>query len=667
METEELFRKLKPVLGKRIDALWVEYQLEPDSRRDIEGLLHILASKHLGRSYNGGSITLVPPTGQQATGEYVLGTVHYGETPLYEFGLREYEWIQHVGIFGRTGSGKTNVGFLIVKKLIEKSKPFLVFDWKRNYRDLLTLPEVRDITVYTVGRDVSPFRFNPLIPPTGTPPTTWLKKLIEIMCHVYWLGEGVAYLLQKAIDSVYRQADAEQHCPTMQDVKVWLESYKTRGRASQWMESALRLVGTLCYGEIGKVLNIPQQNGLEAMLRQNVILELDALTNNDKTFLIESLLLWIHHYRLQEPEREKFKHAIIIEEAHHVLLKHEQSKESVVDVILREIRELGESMVMIDQHPSLISIPSLGNTYTTIVMNLKHARDIATLGEAMLLGQDEREYLGRLEQGFGIVKLQGRCPKSFLVGFPLVNIKKGSVDDQMLRSRFPTNSTSSQEIALNVLKQEVIPPVPNGDKVVDLMSDERCMLVDVMQHAIDGVAERYRRLGLNPRRGSQAISSLVSKFLLSSDFVSTPEGRVRFLQVTEQGASMMNKLGYEYKLGRRGGPEHEYWKYRVGEIFETTGFQVELEHRTENGGSIDLVACRGGENLAIEIETGNSEVCDNITRDLRGGYSQVICVSLSSDVTRELTTSFSEDLSKGRLIITATRNLLESVVKMGNQ
>jgi hypothetical protein len=61
------------------------------------------------------------------------------------------------------------------------------------------------ILVFTVGRSVSPFYFNPLIPPTGTPPTTWLKKLIEIMCHSYFLGEGVAYLLQKAFDTVYRE------------------------------------------------------------------------------------------------------------------------------------------------------------------------------------------------------------------------------------------------------------------------------------------------------------------------------------------------------------------------------------------------------------------------------------------------------------------------------
>ncbi len=41
-------------------------------------------------------------------------------------------------------------------------------------------------------RDLAPFFFNPLIPPKGTASREWLKKLIEVMQHAYFLGEGVA-------------------------------------------------------------------------------------------------------------------------------------------------------------------------------------------------------------------------------------------------------------------------------------------------------------------------------------------------------------------------------------------------------------------------------------------------------------------------------------------
>jgi len=83
--------------------------------------------------------------------------------------------------------------------------------------------------------------FQPLAPPTGTPREVWVKKLIEILTHVYFRGEGVAYLLQRAIDAATklerRPADAERR-------SCWLREYKAHGREGQWMDSTMRVIGT---------------------------------------------------------------------------------------------------------------------------------------------------------------------------------------------------------------------------------------------------------------------------------------------------------------------------------------------------------------------------------------------------------------------------------------
>jgi hypothetical protein len=92
------------------------------------------------------------------------------------------------------------------------------------------------------------------------------------------------------------------------------------------------------------------------------ILELDALTQQDKIFFVEALLLWIHHRRMIEKQRETFKHAILIEEAHHIFSDERRSLvggQSVMDIIFREIREFGESLILLDQHPSKISLYAL--------------------------------------------------------------------------------------------------------------------------------------------------------------------------------------------------------------------------------------------------------------------------------------------------------------------
>jgi DNA-binding MarR family transcriptional regulator len=649
MEINELFQKLKPVLGDKVKALWLEYVLNPDSRQEIEGLLRVLADKHLDQDFESKQILLQPPGKEQASGEYLLGEVYYGTSPLFQFGLREDEWIQHVAIFGRTGSGKTNVGFLLVQNLLDKGKPFLIFDWKRNYRDLL--PIFKNIAIFTVGREISPFTFNPLIPPPGTPPTIWLKKLIEILCHVYWLGEGVAYLLQKAIDDVYRECGVYEQAkrfPTLMDVRGWLEDYKAKRREAEWMDSTLRAVATLCYGDIGKVVNSPSI-AIEELLKHNVILELDALTNSDKTFLIESLLLWIHHYRLQEKERETFKHAIIIEEAHHVLLKKKETKETIMDIILREIRELGEAIVLIDQHPSLISIPSIGNTYCTIAMNLKHARDVNTIGEAMLLNNEEREYLGRLPVGVGIVKLQGRYFKPFLVKFPLLEVEKGSIPDEEIKSLTKGYSEKFKVISTDSGEPEEIPVVQAAEKRKienSLSEEERKLLEDIGKFAVSGIADRFRRLNITPHKGYKILEALVSAGFIISSFIATTKGRLRFLQLSDKGKRLIDSKEFSV-LSTKGGPEHEYWKHKVADKLKEQGYSVELE-REVHGHYVDILATKGEEAIAVEVETGKSDAEDNVRKDLEAGL-KVICLALSKTLVKRLEEIFAREIENRSL------------------
>ena len=203
----DLCVKLRPILGPQMDQIYGAYCAEDaEGKKQIEKYLELLAFKHLPSSLEHAQPALLPPSREAAAGEYPIGTVNYAGKELYPFGLREDEWIQHLAILGRSGAGKTNQGFLILNELKRKGKPFILFDWKRNYRDLLSLPGFADVEVYTIGRNIAPFTFNPLIPPAGTNPRTWLKKLNEVIAHAYCLGNGVLFLLQQAVDGVYQEA-----------------------------------------------------------------------------------------------------------------------------------------------------------------------------------------------------------------------------------------------------------------------------------------------------------------------------------------------------------------------------------------------------------------------------------------------------------------------------
>ena len=668
MNVDEVFRKLKPVMGDKLAVLWQEYILSDQATRQmIERTLRIMLARRFDEAFDSEQVLLQPPPEHVAKGEYPLGIIHYGEDRFYPFGLREAEFIQHIGLFGRSGSGKTNVAYLILLNLIRAGKPFLVFDWKRNYRDLLSLQECRDLLIFTVGRAISPFRFNPLVPPPGTPATVWLKKLIEIMCHAYFLGEGVTVLLMRAIDALYRDRgmyDREaESCPTMADVRDWLVAYRARGREAGWMESAMRAVEVLCFGEVGRALNNENSFDVERLLDKRVILELDALTNSDKTFLIEALLLWIHHFRMGQTERERFKHAVIIEEAHHILLRKKQEvtgEETVTDVLLREIRELGECIICLDQHPSLISKPALGNTYATFAMNLKHRGDISMIKDCLLLDSEQAGYLGKLEVGWAVTKLQGRWFKPFLVKFPLVRLSKGEITDERIRDlmsktdqggrglererRGCSKAISAQEGSSGpaTRRSGSIPPIPVGEKrgegqqecAIHLTTKERRLLKDVLHHQVSSITGRYDRLALSSRCGNRIQLSLLKKGVVSSVSVPVDKGRIKGLYLTRKGRKV---LGCNMpRPTRHGGMQHQYWKEKLAERLRECDYTVEEEHPIGGGRTVDLLASKDGRRIAFEVETGKSNVLANVEKVIGAGLHRLVVVATSAKVKREL-------------------------------
>jgi hypothetical protein len=545
----QLCLQLRPILGAKVSQIYEAYLAEDvDGRLQILDYLERLAARHIAGDLGQEDAILIPPSEEQAQGEYPIGQVLYSGKHLYPFGLRENEWIQHMAILGRSGSGKTNIGFSILRTLVQHDKPFLVFDWKRNYRDLLAGPEFRNVEVYTIGRSIAPLTFNPLIPPAGTDPKTWLKKLNEVIAHAYCLGNGVLFLLQQAVDAVYEEAGVYENLvyrwPTFKDVLAKARTMDTRGREAGWLSSTLRALSSLCFGGMGDLLNSSSNRSIDHILDGNVILELDGLSQADKTFFVQACLLYLHHKKMAENVRERFDRCILIEEAHHVLSGQRTSltgAESVMDTTYREIREFGVSLVLLDQMPSKLSGFALANSYATICMSMSNRADINAMTQTLLLDSG-KDVLGTLEVGQAVVKLQGRIPRPFLISIPEFKIEKGRVTDEQIReymkdkvSRLGTTDQASDGAAA---REEGLPQNDAGSPVI---GPEIAFLEDVAGNPDGGVAARYRRLGLSGRQGQKLKTKLLEQNLVEEELGTTQAGRLMNIRLTEQGKQLLSQ------------------------------------------------------------------------------------------------------------------------------
>ncbi len=662
---QELCRKLKPVLGSKIDRLWSVYLAESDpaGKADIEQTLELLAMRQLGQSYMPDRSPFPPPARDFAmAGDVQVGTLTYGQRDLYPFFLKSARLKEHILVAGRSGSGKTNLTFVLMKGIMARGIKVVALDWKRGYRDLLTVQP--DLRVYTIGRDVAPLRFNPLIPPPGCEPNVWIKLIVDVMASAYLGGEGVISLLVAGLDKLFRDAGIldgrPTRWPTIHDLLVWLQQTKLRGRAAMWQASAERILLAMTYGEFGSVVNTQDNSQIRHLLDHNVILEMDGLSSNsDRTMFSETLTLYMYRYRLAQGPRSELTNLIVLEEAHNLLLqKAAEAKESILENSIRMIRQYGLGYVFVDQSASLLSKVAFANSYATLALSQKLRGDVQTIAGAMNLTDEQKEALTTLPVGTAIVRLADEHPEPFLVRVPRFPIEEGSVSDDQIRRQMAGYSTDSGLTDYPFMEPGPVTPVPGPDKneenyphppspmnpqtcpvdtcpVEDsidqpprslpvLSREEIRFLADVAARPLSTTVSRYERLNLSRRKGNAIRQQLGGAGFVEAVPIATRSGQVVLYHLSAHGRALCADLGIDAAPVLRASLEHQFWVERAAEYLESEGYEVTREYAVPDDGIVDLLAERPGARVVLEVETGKSDIEENIRKLKNAGFDRII-------------------------------------------
>jgi len=645
MDIIKLARKLQPLMPEQV-AHWLRVRDAGDSemRALIDQQIVSEAYQRLGDFRS--KVLLSLPPAQQCKGAYNLGTVLY-ESPKGPFGLKSNELLQNMAIFGRSGAGKTNVTFHILRQLAQRGVPFLFLDWKRTARHLLPTLQARS-NVYTPGRSLGPFPFNPFLAPPGLEYEVYVQHVIDVMADAYTLGDGVRSVLQKAVTNCYRR---DNRAPDIDSLIREVEELPGKERVRGWKISALRALESLALAKVTGGATQSQENLARSLLDSNTIIELDALSQSSKKFLVPVLCLWLYYVRLAAETREKLSFVIVVEEAHHVLYRGaSRSKESLMSMLLRQCREIGISMIVVDQHPHLISSAALGNAYTSICLNLKDPSDISRAAGISGVGEDEKWCFSRLPVGQAVVKLQDRWRRPFLVQFPLVAVKKGSVTDERLAGllrRSGGGAGRQWADGAGFGPDGQVPTLDGG------LSDESfAFLEDVLAFPDDGVKQRYHRLAMSVRRGQATRDQLVERGYLEMAFVKVGRSRKVILRVRRRARELLG-IGAQPATQRHESLAHEFWKRFHADRLQREGYSVSLE-APRRGGRVDVLATKGAKHVAIEVETGNSDVVANVRNCLASKFDQVIVIATDE----QAQTIVERQLAEAGLLITARVDVL---------
>lgn len=642
----EACNKLKPYLGKKVDNLFFEYALaENDARRqEIYQIVLALYSKYIDSNFLDEEVVLRTPEEGVVNAEYHLGEIPYPNRPKQPFGLREKDWVRHVLISGMSGSGKTTFALRLIKNFVDRKKPFIVFDWKKSFRQLLNFSE--DILIFTVGKPsvTNFFTININTPPKNVSPDEWITLICDLLCECYGASYGVHKLLTEVMQQAFKDFgvySGSENYPTWYQIKQRLldmeEDSKGKSRYSEWLTSAMRIVHSLTFGEFGKTINDKSKYNLsvEELLENQVVFELDSLGNIEKKLFCSFLLLYV--YRMKKTNSgmdNNFTSSIIVDEAHNVFLKQRSNfvQESITDTIYREIREYGVGLVCLDQHISKLSDTVLGNSSTHIAFQQVLPQDVDCVSRLMFLW-DKKDYFTKLQVGSAIVKLTERhydpfkidvtrlhCPNVYddaalkeLIKHQCVQRKRLKLFLDRLRPENLAKEVSKAQIQQDA-EQALEPEKENAIIANHLQKDIYNQIIEVLNKSgtIKRAKKEFKKLGHNEQDIHQAFRAFkdrnpdVMKFIeeFTKHFSLNHLGKIGILEIQDFLQKMQNvgcnlsttKLYEELNISIRKGNE-------IRNLLTELGIVQIHEEKTDRGLTKKIRFTPAGQDLMETLGT----------------------------------------------------------------
>jgi hypothetical protein len=195
---------------------------------------------------------------------------------------------------------------------------------------------------------------------------------------------------------------------------------KSKGMGKDFEEkyrgSLVARLTSLTLGTKGRMLNTRRSMNFDQLLDKCVVIELEELKDEQDKALFMGLIITrlaecMKHRHNRQPG---FQHLTLVEEAHRLLARPEPgdggARKMGVEMfanLLAEVRKYGEGLIIADQIPNKLVPDVIKNTNTKIVHRLFAADDRNTIGDAMGLTDEQKDFLPMLLPGETIIYCGG--------------------------------------------------------------------------------------------------------------------------------------------------------------------------------------------------------------------------------------------------------------------
>lgn len=336
---------------------------------------------------------------------------------------------QHLLITGATGSGKTNTVMKVAKGIYESDISLLIIEpSKKDYWHLI--PDMRNLQVFSYGKDAELLRINPLIPEEGTILFNHVDHLMHAFSGVFDMEPPTRFALDGLLKYTYEYFGWQmseiiyysgQKFPKIKDMLMLLPEY-VESKLPYGEEVKRNVLGSLTNrltalntGIIGEAANSEYSISGKELCSGAVLVELDDLSIEIKPFLTMLIMMKVEQYLRHRNASSELQNIVVLEEAHNIFTRISENykidaRKMASDTfsnMISQIREYGTGIIIADQGASQINDTAISNTKIKIIHSTADMEDVNAIAFALNLSDVQKRVLPTLNTGEAIVSVRG--------------------------------------------------------------------------------------------------------------------------------------------------------------------------------------------------------------------------------------------------------------------
>jgi DNA helicase HerA-like ATPase len=385
----------------------------------------------------------------ESSGDLVLGEIlDHGLNPAGSLPIAKSTLNRHVFVCGATGGGKSQTVRALLEALQDNGVPWLVIEpAKAEYARMAGRLKGRgEVLVIKPGQpDQIPGSLNPLEPEPGFPLQTHIDLVRALFLASFEAEEPLPQVLSYALTRCYEELGWElalseskipgvtPKYPTLGELQRIARDVVEKIGYGDEVEDNVKgfidvRIGSLRLGTPGRFFEGGHPLDLSALLRRNVVLELEDIGNDqDKAFFMGTVIIrLVEHLRMRYGGTEGdvgLRHMTVVEEAHRLLKNAEEGSPAAHAVelfggLLAEIRAYGEGILVAEQIPTKLLPDVIKNSALKVVHRLPANDDREFVGATMNLTPEQADYVVTLPPGQAAV-FADAMDRPLLVRMPL--------------------------------------------------------------------------------------------------------------------------------------------------------------------------------------------------------------------------------------------------------